>query len=195
MPRMFTGVRIESRVLISLAALLVKVTASTESGLACPVASSHAMRVVRTRVLPLPAPARISAEECGSVTAASCSGLRFSRSGEDMIQRSGARKLKGHASGGMLCSESSIIGDTPMPLRARSTRGVIIRPALRPDSAMPHLPRINPAANSATTRAFVQWIRSAAPYIHAFRGKTFVIAFGGEVVADDTFLGIVHDLN
>ena len=51
------------------------------------------------------------------------------------------------------------------------------------------------AAQSATTRAFVQWIRSAAPYIHAFRGRTFVIAFGGEVVADDTFLGIVHDLN
>src|SRR5512141_1237461 len=60
---------------------------------------------------------------------------------------------------------------------------------------MPRIPRINPAAHSATTRAFVQWIRSAAPYIHAFRGKTFVIAFGGEVVADDTFLGIVHDLN
>src|SRR5438132_2997354 len=60
---------------------------------------------------------------------------------------------------------------------------------------MPHIARINPAANSATTRAFVQWIRSAAPYIHALRGKTFVIAFGGEVVADDTFLGIVHDLN
>ena len=60
---------------------------------------------------------------------------------------------------------------------------------------MPQPPRINPATNSATTRAFVQWIRSAAPYIHAFRGKTFVIAFGGEVVADDTFLGIVHDLN
>ena len=60
---------------------------------------------------------------------------------------------------------------------------------------MPHIPHINPAANSATLRAFVQWIRSAAPYIHAFRGRTFVIAFGGEVVADDTFLGIVHDLN
>jgi amino-acid N-acetyltransferase len=44
-------------------------------------------------------------------------------------------------------------------------------------------------------RAFVQWIRAAAPYIHAFRGRTFVIAFGGEVVADDTFLGIIHDLN
>ena len=52
-----------------------------------------------------------------------------------------------------------------------------------------------PASNSATTRAFVQWIRSAAPYIHALRGKTLVIAFGGEVVADETFLGIIHDLN
>jgi len=44
-------------------------------------------------------------------------------------------------------------------------------------------------------RAFVHLIRSAAPYVHAFRGKTFVIAFGGEVVADDEFLGVVHDLN
>lgn len=43
--------------------------------------------------------------------------------------------------------------------------------------------------------SFVPWIRSAAPYIHALRGKTLVIAFGGEVVADDTFLGVVHDLN
>src|SRR5438445_12942122 len=60
---------------------------------------------------------------------------------------------------------------------------------------MPQVTRISPAANSATTRAFVQWIRSAAPYIHSLRGKTIVIAFGGEVVADETFLGVVHDLN
>ena len=60
---------------------------------------------------------------------------------------------------------------------------------------MPPNPAAVPPVHSATTRAFVQWIRSAAPYIHAFRGKTFVIAFGGEVVADDTFLGIIHDLN
>jgi len=43
--------------------------------------------------------------------------------------------------------------------------------------------------------SLVPWIRSAAPYIHALRGKTLVIAFGGEVVADETFLGVVHDLN
>src|SRR5512132_1693214 len=64
-----------------------------------------------------------------------------------------------------------------------------------PTAPMPPRPTAAPAAHSATTRAFVQWIRSAAPYIHAFRGRTFVIAFGGEVVADDAFLGIIHDLN
>jgi amino-acid N-acetyltransferase len=60
---------------------------------------------------------------------------------------------------------------------------------------MPRIPDQPPAANSATMRAFVHLIRSAAPYVHAFRGKTFVIAFGGEVVADDQFLGVIHDLN
>lgn len=50
-------------------------------------------------------------------------------------------------------------------------------------------------ARSAAMRGFVQWMRAAAPYVYAFRGKTFVIAFGGEVVADESFLGIVHDLN
>jgi amino-acid N-acetyltransferase len=60
---------------------------------------------------------------------------------------------------------------------------------------MPDSSRNSPAANSATTRAFVQWIRSAAPYIHGLRGRTLVIAFGGEVVADETFLGVIHDLN
>jgi len=54
---------------------------------------------------------------------------------------------------------------------------------------------VTPPVNSATMRAFVHWIRAAAPYVHAFRGRTFVIAFGGEVVADESFLGIVHDLN
>jgi amino-acid N-acetyltransferase len=56
-------------------------------------------------------------------------------------------------------------------------------------------PEAQPPANSATMRTFVHWIRAAAPYVHAFRGKTFVIAFGGEVVADESFLGVVHDLN
>ncbi|MCB5186223.1 amino-acid N-acetyltransferase [Methylobacillus gramineus] len=42
---------------------------------------------------------------------------------------------------------------------------------------------------------FVRWFRSAAPYIHAFGGRTFVIAFGGEVVDDGQFVTLSHDLN
>src|SRR5215470_15450512 len=42
---------------------------------------------------------------------------------------------------------------------------------------------------------FVHWFRSAAPYIHTFRGRTFVVAFGGEVVADGKFVALTHDLN
>ncbi|TJZ79024.1 amino-acid N-acetyltransferase [Chitiniphilus eburneus] len=42
---------------------------------------------------------------------------------------------------------------------------------------------------------FVQWFRQAAPYIHAFRGRTFVIALGGEVVRDGRFVTLTHDIN
>jgi len=46
-----------------------------------------------------------------------------------------------------------------------------------------------------TSADFVAWFRSVAPYINAFRGKTFVVAFGGEVVADGKFVELTHDLN
>jgi amino-acid N-acetyltransferase len=42
---------------------------------------------------------------------------------------------------------------------------------------------------------FVTWFRSVAPYVNAFRGKTFVVAFGGEVVADGKFVELTHDFN
>jgi len=42
---------------------------------------------------------------------------------------------------------------------------------------------------------FVHWFRAATPYINAFRGKTFVIAFGGEVVSEGQFVGLAHDIN
>ncbi|MFP5380887.1 MAG: amino-acid N-acetyltransferase [Gammaproteobacteria bacterium] len=45
------------------------------------------------------------------------------------------------------------------------------------------------------TTDFVHWFRSAAPYIHAFRGKTFVVAFGGELVAEGGFVQLAHDVN
>src|SRR5688572_33401356 len=45
---------------------------------------------------------------------------------------------------------------------------------------------------------FVPWFRSVAPYIHAHRGKTFVVAIAGELIAAgklDTFaqdLALIH---
>lgn len=43
--------------------------------------------------------------------------------------------------------------------------------------------------------AFVDWFRAAAPYIHAFGGKTFVIAFGGDAMQRADFVDLVHDVN
>jgi amino-acid N-acetyltransferase len=44
--------------------------------------------------------------------------------------------------------------------------------------------------------AFVRWFRQVAPYVHDFGGRTFVIAFGGEVVAERArFASFVHDIN
>jgi amino-acid N-acetyltransferase len=42
--------------------------------------------------------------------------------------------------------------------------------------------------------AFVTWFRAVAPYANAFRGRTFVVAFGGELVSDSGFVEFVHDL-
>jgi len=43
--------------------------------------------------------------------------------------------------------------------------------------------------------SFVTWFRSVAPYFHAFRGRTFVLAFGGELVAEGRFVSLAHDIN
>jgi len=45
--------------------------------------------------------------------------------------------------------------------------------------------------NFATTTS---WFRNAAPYIHAHRGATFVIAFDGETIDTPGFDNLVHDL-
>ena len=42
--------------------------------------------------------------------------------------------------------------------------------------------------------SFVEGFRHSAPYIHAHRDRTFVVALGGEAVADPAFPNLVHDL-
>lgn len=41
---------------------------------------------------------------------------------------------------------------------------------------------------------FVDWFRQSSPYIHAHRGKIFVLSFGGELLNDQGFSNLVHDI-
>jgi amino-acid N-acetyltransferase len=43
---------------------------------------------------------------------------------------------------------------------------------------------------------FVRWFRQTAPYLHAFGGRTFVIGFGGELIAERArFAQFIQDVN
>ncbi len=65
------------------------------------------------------------------------------------------------------------------------------------ESAIPNMALTlqNNASQDFVPEKFVGWFRSATPYIHAFGGRTFVIAFGGEVINDKQFAALSHDLN
>jgi amino-acid N-acetyltransferase len=55
---------------------------------------------------------------------------------------------------------------------------------------------VAPQNPAQSPELFVRWLRQVAPYVHAFRGRTFVIGFGGELFTERVrFLSFVHDLN
>ncbi|MBA1148441.1 amino-acid N-acetyltransferase [Ectothiorhodospiraceae bacterium WFHF3C12] len=41
---------------------------------------------------------------------------------------------------------------------------------------------------------YLRWFRQSSPYINAHRDRVFVVAFGGEALADGSFPNLVHDL-
>ncbi|MBT8428425.1 MAG: amino-acid N-acetyltransferase [Gammaproteobacteria bacterium] len=41
---------------------------------------------------------------------------------------------------------------------------------------------------------FVCWFRQSSPYIHAHRGKVFVLSFGGEALTEKGFANLIHDI-
>jgi len=46
----------------------------------------------------------------------------------------------------------------------------------------------------SASQQFVEWFRSVSPYIHAHRGRTFVICFGGAAVQSANFSLLIHDI-
>ncbi len=52
---------------------------------------------------------------------------------------------------------------------------------------------IDPSAEDEAR--FVAWLRQVAPYIHAFRGKTFVVAVPGELIQAGRLNALVQDLS
>ncbi len=50
------------------------------------------------------------------------------------------------------------------------------------------------AARKPADHTHVAWFRRAAPYVHAHRGRVFVIAFGGEAIASRAFANVIHDI-
>ncbi|HHH36637.1 MAG TPA: amino-acid N-acetyltransferase [Gammaproteobacteria bacterium] len=50
------------------------------------------------------------------------------------------------------------------------------------------------ARNNDLSAAFVSSFRNAAPYINAFRARTFILCFGGEVLSEGRFSGLAEDI-
>ncbi|MFB6348447.1 amino-acid N-acetyltransferase [Moraxella marmotae] len=52
---------------------------------------------------------------------------------------------------------------------------------------------IQSSADTTTNLTPVHWFRNSAPYINTHRNKTFVVMFGGEAVAHENFVSLIHD--
>ena len=48
--------------------------------------------------------------------------------------------------------------------------------------------------DSADPDGHLAWFRSASPYVHAHRGRTFVLALGGEALEEAGFAALMHDV-
>ncbi|MDA0189332.1 MAG: N-acetylglutamate synthase, partial [Proteobacteria bacterium] len=49
--------------------------------------------------------------------------------------------------------------------------------------------------DAARSADFVAWFRSVAPYVNLFRGRTFVVAFGGKAISGPLARTLAYDVN
>jgi amino-acid N-acetyltransferase len=62
--------------------------------------------------------------------------------------------------------------------------------------AQPNVPVDDANGTPSLSHAqFVTWLRDVAPYVHAHRGRTFVVGFGGELIESGQLNALVHDLS
>ena len=108
MPSTAWPTMVPTRSFISRAALLVKVTARISHGRARPVARMWAMRVVSTRVLPVPAPASTSTGPSSGLDRLALLGVEI----VEIADRARARRqrTRGNAAGGGRRSVGSLEG-------------------------------------------------------------------------------------
>jgi len=69
-------------------------------------------------------------------------------------------------------------------------------PAALVEGTLRHNDRVSPPTpmNLVFPHTFVPWFRAVAPYMHAYRGKTFVVAMAGELIAAGKLNAFVQDL-
>ncbi|HEX4598562.1 MAG TPA: amino-acid N-acetyltransferase [Burkholderiaceae bacterium] len=59
----------------------------------------------------------------------------------------------------------------------------------------PLSPATAPATAALSQAQFVAWLRAVAPYVHSHRGRTFVVAFEGELIEAGHLNSLAHDLS
>src|SRR3546814_510737 len=176
---------VPTRAFISSAALLVKVMARMENGLAPCSWISHAMRRVSTRVLPEPAPASTSSGPPRWVTAASCAGLR--PSSKDAPKGPEPDPMRSVGSGnsspaGSLGSGSSVDAGTVATLPATPDSSGV--PLARRDGRATIAPvRIH---KLSSTDAFVAFDLDDTPSVGVTRLARKVLTDGAELLARST---------
>lgn len=125
----------------------------------------------------------ITLQKLAHLTGADAGNLSRVERGETGISENMLRKI----SGALNCTPAFLYSQSDAPQTKLSAK----EPRLTDSVLANH----TPAKTGAHAQDFVQWFRSATPYIHAFGGRTFVIAFGGEVVDEKQFIALSHDLN
>lgn len=63
-----------------------------------------------------------------------------------------------------------------------------------PESNLPSMPSTPTPVSLVFPHTFVPWFRTVAPHIHAYHGKTFVVAIAGELIAAGKLSSFAQDL-